>query len=180
MTRPVYIYTLCERGKDEVRYVGQTVNPEQRLKAHVGDSRLESSHPKERWIAEVLMMGSDIEMRIVEECTGETAGDREKYWIGYHLEYSSGLTNLTYGSASRFANVGLITDSRVTGVTGLRLTNTDLEKLKYVADHRSNGDKTEAMRVLIREEFDRLKRTDLLAIIAELERRVQQLENKTP
>jgi hypothetical protein len=70
-------------------------------------------------------------------------------------------------------------ESRETKVTGLRLTSTDLDKLKYVADRRSNGDKTEAMRVLIREEFDRLKKTDLLVIIAELERRIEQLENKT-
>jgi GIY-YIG catalytic domain len=151
VTRPVYIYTLCERGKDEVRYVGQTVNPEQRLKAHVGDSRLESSHPKERWIAEVLMMGSDIEMRIVEECTVESAGDREKHWIDFHLENGFALTNISRGAASRFACADAPTDTR-SKVTGFRLTETELLWLDEITSSNGFETRTDLIRWWIRRE----------------------------
>jgi hypothetical protein len=45
MNKMVYIYTLSEDGSDEIRYVGQTVNPGVRLMAHIGYDTTGEANP---------------------------------------------------------------------------------------------------------------------------------------
>lgn len=189
MTRPVYIYTLCERGKDEVRYVGQTVNPEQRLKAHVSNSWLESSRPKERWIAEVILMGGDIEMRIIEECAVESAGDREKHWIAYHLECGSILTNIRHGAGSPLSGSDENFRPATRTQVATYLNEEYLKQWEVVKEFYGKGD-ADVLRELIAEKARSILSGGAVSTdervnahdrrLDDLERRLQQLENKAP
>jgi len=50
MNRPVTIYALCEPSTNEIRYIGQTKNPDTRLYFHVMESRSTPTYRKSRWI----------------------------------------------------------------------------------------------------------------------------------
>lgn len=93
MDKTVYIYGLREIGTDDIRYVGQTIYPKERLSQHKGEADTSSTHPKKVWIGEVIASGGDIEICILEECAWDDTGDRERHWINYCRLQGSPLTN---------------------------------------------------------------------------------------
>lgn len=54
--RQVTIYALCDPDTNEVRYIGQTVDPSIRLRAHLSDSFSGQSN-KDKWIRSLLVRG---------------------------------------------------------------------------------------------------------------------------
>lgn len=86
----VYIYGLKEAGSGEFRYIGKTVDPENRLVSHRKDGLENSVNPKQRWIASAL----SIEMEIIEECEPEQEDKREQYWISFYEKIGHRLTNV--------------------------------------------------------------------------------------
>jgi hypothetical protein len=93
MSSKVYIYALRESGSDEVRYVGQTMTPESRLKAHVAGMGLKNENPKRQWVENATANSTEIVMDILEECLIDAAVFREQYWIDYHRAIGCDLTN---------------------------------------------------------------------------------------
>ncbi len=91
----VYIYALAEVGSNEVRYVGQTVNPDGRLKAHLDDlpQSDNDSNAKRAWIRSIVGRGSEIVMSILEVCEVDTAVKSEQYWIDCYAGLGHSLTN---------------------------------------------------------------------------------------
>jgi hypothetical protein len=86
--RITYIYGLYEVGKeDEIRYIGKTYNPKERLRSHT--KNFKSNKDKSVWIKNIISNGSRIGMVILEECY-ENWSDSEKNWINKY-----GLSNLT-------------------------------------------------------------------------------------
>lgn len=86
-----YIYILIDPVTEQIRYVGQSYNPVDRLKKHL---RM-SNHPKTfdyhiyRWIRG--LNGVLPLLRIIDQ--GEDVNDKEKYWINYYLNLGNNLTN---------------------------------------------------------------------------------------
>ncbi len=77
----VAIYVLCESiTPADIRYVGQAVNPEQRLKMHVGGDR-DGCQRKRQWIENVLNAGNHICLTIIEWVSDDLADVAERYWI---------------------------------------------------------------------------------------------------
>lgn len=95
--RTAYIYTLCETGSDDVRYVGQTINIESRLAGHMDISKMADTNPKRIWIEDVLSRGSTLVINIIEETTPQNAQFREQHWIDYYLSLGAELTNTRGG-----------------------------------------------------------------------------------
>lgn len=91
--KTVYIYALRESGSDEVRYVGKTELPAERLRSHIVSGNVHSTHPKERWIGRAVKSGRTIEMEIIEECDELDWEERETYWIAHHIAQGESLTN---------------------------------------------------------------------------------------
>jgi len=62
-----YIYVLYSNKDFKVRYVGKTININNRLKQHIYSSKNPSS-PVQFWIASIMEKGFDVNIKIVLEC----------------------------------------------------------------------------------------------------------------
>jgi len=76
-----YVYTLTDPRTDEIRYVGATVNPQQRL-----SSIMSNPHSKRitRWVNDLKSAGKRPEMNIVKETTKENVEEEERKLIAEH------------------------------------------------------------------------------------------------
>lgn len=93
--RTWYIYVLIDPRSEEIRYVGWTINPRQRLSAHVSRARKGGSY-KYHWIAQLLDLGLRPTIEIIESGSGDHK-DPERRWIAYYRSIGCRLTNLTDG-----------------------------------------------------------------------------------
>ena len=97
----VAVYALD--GPDgEIRYVGKSIDPEQRLLAHIAGARRSKTH-KGRWIAKILDTGHRPGLWVLGwHLPGEDVDANERNWIK-HLRQDHGykLTNATEGGDGR-------------------------------------------------------------------------------
>lgn len=106
-----YIYTLVDPRTDEVRYVGRTRSPRNRLSCHTLEHDLTGKYS---WCRELDAIGLKPRMDIVEITYSEVAPFREFYWtLRFHKqgarlfnrqaqlkgEYSSKSTTYRMGTA---------------------------------------------------------------------------------
>lgn len=94
------IYALSDpRTPEAVRYVGVThATPRNRLARHLSNARnprvpTHSSH----WIMSLLMCGVTPSIRVIDSGRGLGWEASEMYWIAWHKEHGSDLTNHTSG-----------------------------------------------------------------------------------
>ena len=93
-----FIYILKESNTNQIRYVGQTDNPNRRFNDHIKTSfNKKSKHynlHKSNWIRKTINSGHEIIMYIIEICENlENSNIREKYWIDKLTENGNLLTN---------------------------------------------------------------------------------------
>jgi hypothetical protein len=89
--RWTYIYVLIDPRTSEVRYVGQTVNPPERLRLHIKDCR--SNTKKNAWIRSVLRSNHK-PLLLVVDCVRGEAHEREAFWLDHYRKRGAQLTNL--------------------------------------------------------------------------------------
>lgn len=97
------IYALHDPRTGDVRYVGQTKDPEARLKAHVRDALEGDPKHVYRWIRQVLVHGLEPQMRVLAVVPRSHADEAEIQWIADLRERGADLTNGTEGGQSSFA-----------------------------------------------------------------------------
>lgn len=88
----VFIYKLIDPDSMEVRYIGQTKRPAERLTQHCRpveylDSKLT------RWLVRLRHQGQKPIMTVITETTAQTADDLEQYWIRYYRRRGCRLLN---------------------------------------------------------------------------------------
>lgn len=95
----VYIYVLYDPRTDEIRYVGKSVNPKARLRAHITAARNGAyDHHTSRWICKLLAEGVEPELAIVDEVSeGDDWREIERLWITRFETEGGRLTNSTAG-----------------------------------------------------------------------------------
>lgn len=103
-----YIYELYEVGSDNIRYIGQTVNPKNRIKKHICDSRKVNNHCR-CWVNGIISRGGKIGIRVIEECEQDMMDFWEKHYISMYKCWGFNLTNMTDGG---FAKKVLSKESR--------------------------------------------------------------------
>jgi group I intron endonuclease len=99
----VYIYGLKCPISNDIRYIGQSVNPNKRFKQHILRAKIDKkpikTH-KENWILYLINKGleKEIKIEIIEICNENNCDEREIYWIKeYRNKINDMLTNTAEG-----------------------------------------------------------------------------------
>ena len=88
-----YIYKLIDPITDEVRYIGRTTDPEERLRSHIYQTN--GNTDKDNWIIGLREVGKYPTMEIIETVTHD-GGARERHWIKSYLAKDTPLFNKTH------------------------------------------------------------------------------------
>lgn len=93
-----YIYILKDPISNEVRYVGKSNNPQNRLKKHLSESNLiESWTPKNKWLLSLRKDNLSPIMEIIDSTYLDNINELEVYWIKHYRDLGIDLTNGTNG-----------------------------------------------------------------------------------
>lgn len=95
-----FIYVLKDPTTDEIRYVGKTSNPKDRLSRHLQKSYLDGGDKnfhKSRWIKKLLSIGERPTMSVIQECDDTNVNELEIYWIDKMKKDGHNLTNMSIG-----------------------------------------------------------------------------------
>ena len=95
-SKTVFIYALKEPDTGEIRYIGKSIDPEERLKTHIRLARKEDSH-KARWIRKLLESGFKPVLEIVDEVPDEFWQQWEAAYIDFFRGEGFLLVNGTSG-----------------------------------------------------------------------------------
>lgn len=95
----VFIYGLVDPRTDEVRYIGKTVNLEERLRVHLTQSRKQKNYNphKERWIRQLLKRGLEPRIEVIRECETSNWGEVEDQCLKEFKSRGARLTNINKG-----------------------------------------------------------------------------------
>src|SRR3972149_9379407 len=93
-----FIYGLVDPRNDEIRYIGQTVNPKGRLSVHLHAARHGEHTYRSRWIGGLLELNLKPSLTILEEAIStDKIDEREIWWITEAKARGWRLTNMTEG-----------------------------------------------------------------------------------
>lgn len=99
----VQIYGLVDPRTDEIRYVGQSVNPTHRLGQHIYEAEDIRGGAKRRWILDLLANGIRPSLRILAGVRKARADIAEKRWINRCAADGHRLLNAIPGCRERGA-----------------------------------------------------------------------------
>jgi hypothetical protein len=91
----VYIYALIDPCTDDIRYIGKSIDPEQRYSQHLNNK--DSNKLKIAWINRLGNNGLQPKMKILEIANEKNWQDRECWWIERGREFGWKLFNITPG-----------------------------------------------------------------------------------
>jgi hypothetical protein len=92
------IYALVDPRTNEVRYIGKSVNPEQRYTVHLAYARKGTQTYACRWIKGLLNEGLAPQLNILEsDISTDRIDEREIWWIAEGARLGWRLTNMTEG-----------------------------------------------------------------------------------
>lgn len=94
--RKVYIYGLVDKLKNELKYIGKSVNPQSRYRKHLQDSYKKNSY-KDNWIYSLLENNNKPELLIIDEVDECNWEFWEKHYISYYKYIGCKLTNISEG-----------------------------------------------------------------------------------
>ena len=112
----VYIYGLIDSEKNELKYIGKSINPQSRYRKHLQESKNKSSY-KDNWIYSLLENNSKPELVIIDEVKKDEWVFWEKYYIAYYKFIGCKLTNISDGG------------DNPPNLTGRKRTKEEIEKI---------------------------------------------------
>ena len=99
--RTTFIYTLSDPSSMEVRYVGKTVDPKQRLRQHIHSSK---KRYLSSWIKSLAINGKSPLMEVIDQSDDDWES-LERFYISYFKFLGVRLTNLTDGGDGQHGRV---------------------------------------------------------------------------
>lgn len=95
IARNPVIYALCDPSTGDVRYIGKSIRPRERLADHCNDPEI---NWRTNWLRSLLAAGQRPILKVLEEVrSGDDWQDAERRWIAYGHEQGWNLTNGTSG-----------------------------------------------------------------------------------
>lgn len=94
--KKVYIYGLVDKLKNELKYIGKSINPQTRYRKHLQDSNKKISY-KDKWINSLLENNNKPELLIIDEVDENNWEFWEKHYISYYKFIGCKLTNISEG-----------------------------------------------------------------------------------
>lgn len=91
-SRISYIYGLFSTEDTIIRYIGYTINPKDRLKDHIKESK-RLLYYRHKWIQKVIKDGFNVEMKIFKCVPSEICGQEEMKIIKHFKELGNKLVN---------------------------------------------------------------------------------------
>lgn len=92
------VYTITDPITNEVRYVGKTMQGEQRFRDHLKKSSLKHNSHKNQWLKTILVQNLKPIFSVVEAFTDPNdLYEAEKRWVKHYKDLGCNLTNLTEG-----------------------------------------------------------------------------------
>lgn len=92
----VYIYGLVDKSKNELKYIGKSINPQSRYRKHLQDSNKKISY-KDKWVHSLLENNNKPELLIIDEVDEVNWEFWEKHYISYYKSIGCKLTNISEG-----------------------------------------------------------------------------------
>lgn len=128
-----FIYTLSYPN-DNIRYVGKSNNPKQRLRAHISFCKKHKSH-KNSWITSLLNIGVVPILDIIDEVPLDNWELYEIYWISQIKTWGFDLTNTSLGGDGD--GKWMIGNNHTLGHT---LTEEHKQKISDSANRKNKGE----------------------------------------
>ena len=94
--KKVYIYGLVDKSKNELKYIGKSINPQSRYRKHLQDSNKKISY-KDKWVHSLLENNNKPELLIIDEVDEVNWEFWEKHYISYYKSIGCKLTNISEG-----------------------------------------------------------------------------------
>lgn len=106
--KTTFIYCLIDPRDNQIRYVGKSNNPKERLKNHCNPARYRPTY-KFNWIKKLRQLELKPILKILEEVDIEIWKQKEKYWIDFYksegfnlVNYTDGGDGLSFGNQTSF------------------------------------------------------------------------------
>ena len=96
----VYIYSLIDPRDGEIKYVGKTKDPAERLKSHLHDAK-RTNTPKNAWLLKLQRLGLKPQIRVLEEVERSKWPEAERKWIARLRHKGCPLKNICEGGKGR-------------------------------------------------------------------------------
>lgn len=159
-----YIYSLSDPRTDEIKYIGKSGTPKQRILSHIANTD-SCGEKKRKWVAELKNLGLKPILNIIEECEHQFAQKRETFHIRQFTIKGCSLLN----SNAQMLNL------KGTTMFHIIIPNKSLYILNELSDI-NNSSKEEIIKKLIVDYTDSL---DLTQIGSEIENFTEMMEYRT-
>jgi hypothetical protein len=118
-----YIYALCSSNDySNIRYIGQTNNPDERIKSHFKKGDLISNTRHNNWIKKNVADGNIICMKIIESnIPTNKVNEAELFYMKYYRKLGYDLTNATDDNANTIHRHSAETRAKISkSLTGVK------------------------------------------------------------
>lgn len=138
--KPVHIYMLVDPETDEIRYVGKSIRPAQRLLNHMNER---SNTHRSHWLQTLRQKGLRPRMVILETIEGRWPWqDAERFWIAHLRSLGARLVNGTSGGDG-VPNLSPDARERIRSAwVGRRHKPETIEKLRPISSTRRHSEAT--------------------------------------
>lgn len=118
-----YIYALCSSDDyNNIRYIGQTNNPDERIKSHFKKGDLIANTRHNNWIKKNVANGNTICMKIIESnIPRDKVNEAELFYMKYYKKLGYDLTNATDDNANTIHRHSAETRAKISkSLTGVK------------------------------------------------------------
>lgn len=143
--KDIIIYTLIDPRNNQVRYIGKSNNPKQRLANHINRSKSCFNSPIHCWIRKLLSLNLKPILFIQEICNENNWQEREIYWIQYYREKYENITNVSDGGISPLKNKEYQKEV-ISKKTFKEVHQYDLSG-KYIASHKNSNQAAKSLNI---------------------------------